>query len=148
MATINRIMCYKSNLVLVTDKRISKIFHLNSDEIEREIDKVIEKREATEPIAIFKKAVENLLPEYTFGDIRRKNIVYGEEVCIHDQIFYRRFLTYILNNETMKKKKQREDENVKNKRSFIKNNSAMYAYQTEIHEKIKKNIRRRKLYKL
>lgn len=141
MATNNRLMCYKSNLILVTDKRISKIFHLNPDEIKDEINKVIEKRETTEPIVIFKKAVENLLPEYTFGNIRRKNIVYGEEVCIHDQIFYKRFLTYILNNETMKKKKQREDENVKKKRAFIKNNSAMYAYQKENYDRIMKRLR-------
>lgn len=148
MATINRLMCYKSNLVLVTDKRISKILHLNPDEIEREIDKVIEKREATKPIEIFKKAVENLLPEYTFEDIRRKNIVYGEEVCIHDQIFFRRYLSYILDNEIIKKREQRRKENIQKRQEAIKENSAMNAYQKEIHEKITKNVRRRKLYKL
>lgn len=126
MTTNNRLMCYKNNLVLVTDKRISKIFYLNTDKVRCEIDKVIEKREATVPIEIFKKAVENLLPGNTFEDIRRKNMVYGEEVSIHDQIFYRRYLTYILNNETIKKREQRRKENIQKRKEIIKKNYAIY----------------------
>lgn len=141
MATINRLMCYKCNLVLVTDKRVSKIFHLNEDEIKDEINKVIEKREATEPILIFKKAVENLLPEYTFGDIRRKNIVYGDEVCIHDQAFYRRCLSDILNNEIMKKREQRRKEKIQKRQEAIKENYAINGYGKENHERVMKRLR-------
>lgn len=126
MTTNNRLMCYKNNLVLVNDKRISKIFYLNTDKVRCEIDKVIEKREATVPIEIFKKAVENILPGSTFGDIRRKNVVYGEKICIHDQIFYRRYLTYILNNETIKKREQRRKENIQKRKEIIKKNYAIY----------------------
>lgn len=141
MATKNRLMCYKCNLVLVTDKRVSKIFHLNSDEIEREIDKVIEKREATEPIAIFKKAVENLLPEYTFGDIRRKKYIYGEEVCIHDQEFYRNYLSYILNHETMKKKEQKRKEDIQRRRKIIEENYSIYGYIRETYSRVIKRLK-------
>lgn len=141
MATNERLMCYKNVIVLIADKRVSKIFHLDTNEVEHEIDKIIEKGGNIQPIQILKKAVENLLLGYTFGNIRRKRYIYGEEICIHDQVFYRKYLTYILNHETIKKKQQIIKENIESRKDFMKRNYVINAYGKENHRRIMKCLR-------
>lgn len=141
MATKNRLMCYKNKLVLITNKRVSKIFNLDANEVEHEIDKIIEKGGNIQPIQIFKKAVENLLLGYTFGDIRRKNYIYGEEICIHDQVYYRRYLEYILNNEIIKRKQEIQRENDKKRREFIEKNIDINEYKKTEHKRVIKYLR-------
>ena len=142
MATKNRLMCYKSSLVLITDKRIVHIFHLSTDEIYNEIDNVIKKEKTIPTIQIFKKSIENLLPGNTFGDIRRKKCIYGEEISIYDTMYYRKFEQYIQQKRDfktiLKKNKQRKDERIQ----YMKSEKIFNSYHMERIRKERKNARR------
>lgn len=118
-----RIAGYENIFVVINNGRIIKKIIIDDQRIRKEIDQVIDKREAPlKPYNIFRKAVENVTGYKYFGNglMPVTPIIEGTKKSIHDQDVYRRSEKYILQTETMKKNNERYIQNLKAKKEINK----------------------------
>ena len=138
-----RLVTINDGIVLVDKGKIIKKFDLNVDEIVSQIDKIIMQKSSLEPTMIFKNAIESLLPDYTFGNIRVKKKIGDEYFSVHDSSFYKYFYKYIVENDRMIEKFKMMRELVQEHQKYKKENFQLVEYKIkrslEIRNYRKKN---------
>lgn len=137
MATL---ICLGDNLILIEEEKILRIIELKDEDVIKNIDTVISKGN-NNPIMIFQEAVEMLVPDFSFGNIRRKKKLGNQQISIHDQKYYRKFLEYILNHDSIVSFENRRKQRRQEKSEYIMKNREINGYKKENHYRVLKCLR-------